>query len=213
MSRFDEERRQVLASVAAVAGWNGSEVAAEPAISVLASPSWRGVDGTPWRVRRKASGETLLIKVMDPDLAFYIDVPTAFLAARRASDLGIGPRLLAADEAAGVLVMEDLDQGWRVGTLERMRDPKIVDAVIRGAARLPVRRAAAQIRWRIRRDRALPRRRQGDERAVADRRRLVDRRATLRRRHVEGNHHWACADSWRRQCLELPRSATPARFG
>ena len=105
-------------------------MAAEPAISVLASPSWRGVDGTPWRVRRKASGETLLIKVMDPDSAFYIDVPTAFLAARRASDLGIGPRLLAADETAGVLVMEDLDQGWRVGTLERMRDPKIVDAVI-----------------------------------------------------------------------------------
>lgn len=130
MSRFDEERRQALASVAAVPGWEGRDVAAEPAIAVLASPSWRGVDGTPWRVRDRRSGESLLVKVMDPDAAFTIDVPVSFLAARRASDLGIGPRVLAADEAAGVLVMEDLDAGWRVGTLDRLLDPKVVDAVV-----------------------------------------------------------------------------------
>ena len=38
--------------------------------------------------------------------------------------------MFAADEAAGVLVMEDLDAGWRVGTLERLLDPALVDAVI-----------------------------------------------------------------------------------
>jgi thiamine kinase-like enzyme len=66
---------------------------------------------------------------MDPDAAFYIDVPTSFLAARRASNLEVGPRVYSADEASGVLVMEDLDAGWRVGTLERLLDPKIVGAV------------------------------------------------------------------------------------
>lgn len=129
MSSFDHERSQALAGVAVVPGWEGRKTVAEPAIPILASPSWRGVDGTPWRIKDTATGESLLAKVMDPDSAFYIDIPTTFLAARRASDLGIGPMVVAADEAAGVLVMEDLNEGWRVGGLERVLDPKIVDAV------------------------------------------------------------------------------------
>lgn len=67
---------------------------------------------------------------MDVDAKLYIDVACAFEAARRASDLGIGPKVLAADPDAGLLVMEDLNRGWRVGTLERMLEPRIVDAVI-----------------------------------------------------------------------------------
>lgn len=130
MSSFDQERRQALASAAAVAGWEGRDLVAEPAIPILASPSWRGVDGLPWRVKDKRTGESLIVKIMDADAAFTIDVPTAFLAARHASDLGIGPRVFAADEGPGVLVMEDLDAGWRVGTLDRLLDPAIVDAVL-----------------------------------------------------------------------------------
>ncbi len=42
----------------------------------------------------------------------------------------MGPSVLAADVATGVLVMEDLDDGWRVGTLERLLDPVLVDAVV-----------------------------------------------------------------------------------
>jgi thiamine kinase-like enzyme len=37
---------------------------------------------------------------------------------------------MLADVQAGILVMEDLNHGWRVGTLERMLEPAIVDAVI-----------------------------------------------------------------------------------
>ena len=129
MSRFEEERRLALAGAAA-AGWRGRSLIAEPAIPILASPSWRGVDGTPWRVKDGKSGESLLVKVMDPDSAFYIDVATAFLAARRAAELGVGPLVHAADDESGVLVMEDLDKGWRVGGLERMLDRQIVDAVL-----------------------------------------------------------------------------------
>src|SRR4051794_21831943 len=130
MSRFDKERHQALVAAAVVPGWERRALVAEPAIPILASPSWRGVDGTPWRVKDGKSGESLLVKIMDPDAAFYIDLPTSFLAARRASDLGVGPCVFAADETSGVLVMEDLDAGWRVGALERLLDPKIVDAVL-----------------------------------------------------------------------------------
>ena len=130
MSSFDLELAQVLASVRGVPGWDGRTILAEPAIPVLASPSWRGVDGSPWRALDKASGESLFVKIMDPDAALTIDVACAFEAARRASDLGIGPIVLSADTASGVLVMEDLNTGWRVGTLERMLDPALVDAAL-----------------------------------------------------------------------------------
>jgi len=110
-------------------GWAATDLVIEPAIPILASPSWRGVDGFPWRATKK-NGESVFIKVMDPDAELYIDVPCAFEAAQRASDLGIGPRVMIADIKAGILVMEDLNHGWRVGTLERMLEPAIVDAVL-----------------------------------------------------------------------------------
>lgn len=116
--------------VASLPGWGAGDIIIEPAIPVLASPSWRGVDGAPWRVVNKANGESIFIKVMDRDAELYVDVPCAFEAARRASDLGIGPRVILADVQAGLLIMEDLNHGWRVGTLERMLEPAIVDAVI-----------------------------------------------------------------------------------
>lgn len=130
MSSFDAQLEHVRSSVGALPGWAGRTLIVEPAISVLASPSWRGVDGAPWRAVDKASGESLFVKVMDDDASLYIDVACAFEAARRASELGIGPKVHAADVATGTLVMEDLNAGWRVGTLERMLEPAIVDAVI-----------------------------------------------------------------------------------
>jgi len=130
MKSFDAQMEQVRSQVDALPGWAGRSLVVEPAISVLASPSWRGVDGAPWRAVDKASGESLFVKLMDDDAALYIDVACAFAAAQRASDLGIGPKVHHADVATGALVMEDLHAGWRVGTLERMLEPAIVDAAI-----------------------------------------------------------------------------------
>jgi thiamine kinase-like enzyme len=135
MSSFAIEQAMVRDRVGALPGWQGRRVVAEPALPVLASPSWRGVDGAPWRVVDPASGESLFVKVMDPDAAFYIDVECAFAAAQRAAAIGVGPAVIAADAASGVLVMQDLHAGWRVGTLERMLEPAIVDAVIAARAR------------------------------------------------------------------------------
>jgi hypothetical protein len=116
--------------IESLASWGAGDIVIVPAIPILASPSWRGVDGFPWRATKKSSGESIFIKVMDRDAELYVDVPCAFEAARRASDLGIGPRVMLADIQAGILIMEDLNHGWRVGTLERMLEPAIVDAVI-----------------------------------------------------------------------------------
>jgi hypothetical protein len=116
--------------IASLPGWGAGDIVIEPAIPILASPSWRGVDGSPWRATKKSNGESIFIKAMDRDAELYVDIPCAFEAAQRASDLGIGPRVMLADIEAGILIMEDLNHGWRVGTLERMLEPEIVDAVL-----------------------------------------------------------------------------------
>jgi hypothetical protein len=130
MTQTAVEMAALRARLESLPGWGAADIVIEPAIPILASPSWRGVDGFPWRATKKPDGESVFIKVMDPDAELYVDVPCAFDAAKRASDLGIGPRVMLADIQAGILIMEDLNHGWRVGTLERMREPAIVDAVI-----------------------------------------------------------------------------------
>jgi hypothetical protein len=130
MSETGADGATIRDRIAGLPGWGSGEIVVEPAMAILASPSWRGVDGSPWRAVRKPDGESLFIKSMERDAALYIDVACAFEAAQRASDLGIGPKVLLADTQSGLLVMEDLDAGWRVGTLERMLEPGIVDAVI-----------------------------------------------------------------------------------
>jgi Phosphotransferase enzyme family len=130
MSQPEEEVITIRDRVLSLPGWGSGDIVIEPAIPVLASPSWRGVDGAPWRAVNKSNGESIFVKKMDRDAELYIDVPCAFEAAQRASDLRIGPKVILADTQAGLLVMEDLNHGWRVATLERMLEPAIVDAVI-----------------------------------------------------------------------------------
>ena len=99
------------------------EAAAEPALPVLASPSWRGVDADIWRLRLP-DGSTCIAKVMDPDTDQFSDISTAFAAARQAADAGVGPKVIAADVGARTLVMEDLsaEAGWTAGTLDKVLD-------------------------------------------------------------------------------------------
>lgn len=108
------------------AGPEWKDAAAEPAIPVLASPSWRGVDADLWRLTR-ADGVSIIVKVMDADTGRFSDVATSFAAACQAAEGGIGPKVLAADVAARTLVMEDLsaDRGWSAGTLDKVLDREV----------------------------------------------------------------------------------------
>lgn len=135
MNTSEKRTDRIAEHVRAVPGWEGREIVREPAIPVLASPSWRGVDGDCWRIRDRASTDTLFVKQMTPDAAIHVDIACAFAAARRASDLAIGPKVHVADVADGILVMEDLDEGWRVCTLDRLLDPVIFDTIAAARAR------------------------------------------------------------------------------
>src|ERR1700753_1341294 len=97
MGQSGAELATIRTCIAGLPGWEAADIAIEPAIPILASPSWRGVDGFPWRATKRSNGESLFIKAMDRDAALYVDIPCAFEAAQRASDLGIGPRVISAD--------------------------------------------------------------------------------------------------------------------
>ncbi len=129
VSETMSDAARVTAALAAVPGWADRTVTVEAAIPVLASPSWRGADAAPLRVRDEA-GETLFVKLMAPDGRATIDFSSAFAAAVAAGEAGLGPKVLSADAEAGVLVMEDLAEGWRTATLEAMYDPATLDRVL-----------------------------------------------------------------------------------
>ena len=114
------------------AGPDWEKAAIEPAITVLASPSWWGADADLWRLRTAQSEATCLVKVMDPETAAYSDVATAFRAAQQAASVGVGPAVIAADSDERTLVMEDLSPArqWSTGTLDRLLDRDIRLAVL-----------------------------------------------------------------------------------
>ena len=128
--------------------WDESEIAlrlagpdftggtAEPAIPVLASPSWRGVDGAPWRVTSPDGAATVFVKVMYDDVDAYVDLPCTFEAARRAGEAGIGPRVLEVGVPDRALAMEDLSpaKGWRTGTLDLLLDDDRCERVVKARA-------------------------------------------------------------------------------
>ena len=121
---------EIEAIIRTLPGWQHRTITIEPALAVLASPSWRGVDGTPWRAKADTGSESLFIKVMEPDARIHADLAVAFQAARNAAALGVGPKVLHEDPSSGILVLEDLYHGWRVVTLEQLDDPKVVDRIL-----------------------------------------------------------------------------------
>src|ERR1700732_5604834 len=85
MTETAVEAAALRARLGSLPGWGAGDIVIEPAIPILASPSWRGVDGFPWRATKKSNGESIFIKVMDRDAELYGDVPWAFEGARGGS--------------------------------------------------------------------------------------------------------------------------------
>ena len=118
------------ALVATVPGWAGREPTLRPGVAPVASPMNQGVDATSLRARDAATGESLWVKIADPDAALFADPASVVAAAREAGTLGVGPEVVAADPLTGDLVMRDLSGSHRTATLNRLAEPAIRDAVL-----------------------------------------------------------------------------------
>ncbi|MAY61740.1 MAG: hypothetical protein CML29_05975 [Rhizobiales bacterium] len=127
-----DDQQMLEAAVRKVKGWEDRPVVIEPAIPVLASPSWRGVDGEPSVARDTETEATIFIKKIHEDTGVYVDVPASFDAAIKAGEIGVGPKVLYSDAEAGLLIMEDLSAaaGWRVAGLEKCYEPDFIEAVV-----------------------------------------------------------------------------------
>lgn len=128
-----EDQQLLETAIRQVDGWADRPVVIEPAIPVLASPSWRGVDGDPFVARDTETEATLFIKRIHADTGFYVNVPASIDAAAKAGEIGVGPKVYYSDASAGLIVMEDLSaaSGWRVAGLEKCYEPNFNEAVIK----------------------------------------------------------------------------------
>jgi hypothetical protein len=120
--------------IRSIPGWEDRPIVVEAAIPVLASPSWRGVDGAPLVARDRETGAQLFVKKLHEDTSFYIDSAASFEAARIAGESGVGPKVLLIE--GDVLVTEHLGEGWRTAGLEHAADPGFVDRVLEARAKL-----------------------------------------------------------------------------
>lgn len=79
-----------------------------------ASPSWRGVDAAGILLECE---RPVFAKAYHGEVSLYGHWPSIVAASRHAGEMGVGPRLIAADIEHGLLIMEALGEGWRAATL------------------------------------------------------------------------------------------------
>ncbi|ANW67865.1 hypothetical protein BCA37_19085 [Mycobacterium sp. djl-10] len=109
------------------------DVGADPTPS-MASPSWWGADSECLDVR--SASQAVFVKTMIGHAGAYVDIPHAFSAAVAAGESGVGPRVLAADADAGVLVLENLCDTASTATVDRFDDPDALASLIELRARV-----------------------------------------------------------------------------
>ncbi|TCM60048.1 phosphotransferase family enzyme [Acinetobacter calcoaceticus] len=106
-----------------------TQVAIQPApFTILASPSWRGVDADAYLVKMSHSQHWL--KHYFPETQMYINIECSFQAASLAGQLHIAPKVLHADLQQHLLIMRYLEQPWRVAGLQDLGCEQIRSNVI-----------------------------------------------------------------------------------
>lgn len=124
------DKREIALRVAGPEFAGGS---AEMPIPILASPSWRGVEGEPWRVTSADGVRSAFVKIMHSDVGAYVDRSCAFAAARQAGEIGVGPHVSSVSGTDGAIAMDDLSpaKGWRTGTLEQLLDKDVLEGAVK----------------------------------------------------------------------------------
>lgn len=102
------ERAGLLAEI------SGSAARWRDGCTAHASPSWRGVDAAGIII---STSPPLFAKAYHGEIALYGHWPSIMALSHHAGEIGVGPRIIAADPAHGLLVMEALTEGWRTATL------------------------------------------------------------------------------------------------
>lgn len=109
------------------AGLSGATLSAP--IDGIASPIHRAVENI-CCLATKAGHPPVFVKRRHDDMAPFLSLDRAIDASRKAGELGISPRLLHADSAAGILVFEALGGEWAWGHTDVLRRPAVLENLL-----------------------------------------------------------------------------------
>jgi hypothetical protein len=103
----------------------------------VASPSYHGVESATFLVAEDPDAEpAFFLKVTEPAAASLIDPAHAFDAAHRFAALGLAPEPLHLAAEQGAILFRHLGPEWRPATLDLLRRPDAVAAVIGAFGRI-----------------------------------------------------------------------------
>lgn len=116
------------AALGGFAATSNGDTRYEPAVGSAVSPVHRGVESACFNV--DAGGNALFLKVRFPDMAGYFEESDVHEGAGRASELGVGARLLEADEASGSYLFERLDDDWHWGKIDDFETGSVLEKTV-----------------------------------------------------------------------------------
>lgn len=130
----DDERR---AEAALATVFAGQQIRYGVACPGAASPSYHGVESATYHVADSPGAEpAYLLKVSEPAAAALLDPATAFRVADRIAGLGLAPEPLHLMPDQGAILFRRLGPEWRPATLDLLRQPDRMGAVIGAFGRI-----------------------------------------------------------------------------
>jgi len=126
-----ESNEERLAEAALAAVFAGRDVRYGVACPGAASPSYHGVESATYLVADSPEAEpAYLLKVSEPAAAALLNPAAAFRVADRIAGLGLAPEPLHLMPDHGAILFRRLGPEWRPATLDLLRRPDRMDAVI-----------------------------------------------------------------------------------
>lgn len=107
----------------------GMDARYQPSVGSVVSPIHRGVESACFDV--DAGGQAFFLKVRYPDMADFFDEEQVSAGAKRASELGIGARLIDGDSQSGSYLFERLGEDWNWGKVDSFADPSVLEKTVR----------------------------------------------------------------------------------
>lgn len=124
-SSIEEAAEQTLQAFAVL---DGEEICYEPAVGSVVSPIHRGVEGACFNV--EAGDRSFFLKVRYPDMTMYFDENAVCLGAERASDLGVGAKLVESNIETGSYLFERLSDDWQWGKVDDFEDSEVLENTV-----------------------------------------------------------------------------------
>ncbi len=130
----NDDERAAEAAIRLVPGWAGAAIDYARAAVPIMSPMHRAVDSDCYAV--DVDGAPYFLKIVHADLRPAMDLAASFDAAAKAAACGVAPAPRHCLPQAHAIVFDRLDASWRTATVDDIRGPCVMGAVLAAKARI-----------------------------------------------------------------------------